>query len=129
MNSIEKDPDQAWLNQLTEQLRESEEKLDYVVETKLTAARARAIAETPVNTLRQRLGFTVTALAGLAICFLVVRTFQPGLFWSEAPSLAQNNLQFEHSIDLPILSSNEDLEFFESLDFIEWIDQRDLTSG
>lgn len=129
MNSIEKDPEQAWLNQLTDQLRESENKLDYVVETKLTAARARAIAETPANPLRQRLGFTVTALAGLALCFLVVRTFQPGLFWNESPSLAQNNLQFEHSIDVPILSSNEDLEFFDSLDFIEWIDQRDLTSG
>ncbi len=122
----------AWIDHLADQLRQSEDSVDFVVESKLTAARARAIAESPVNPLRHRLNFALTAVAGIALCYLAVRIFQPGFAWntdSSIPATAQNNMQFEQSIDLPILSSTEDLEFFDSLDFIEWIDSQDLISG
>jgi len=123
------DKDDAWIHGITGQLRQSEDTIDYVVESKLAAARTRAIAATPVNPIRQRLNIAGAAIAGIALCYLAIRLFQPGLGLSEDPSLAQNTMQFEQSIDLPILSSTEDLEFFDSLDFIEWMDRQDLTSG
>jgi len=123
--------DDAWIEGITDQLRQSEDTVDYVVESRLAAARARAIAVTPVNPIRQRLNMAGTAIAGIALCYLAIRVFQPGLGLSEDPSLqtAHNSMQLEQSIDLPILSSTEDLEFFDSLDFIEWMDKQDLTSG
>ena len=121
--------DDAWVKEVTDQLRQSEDTVDYVVESKLAAARARAVAETPANQIRQRLHIAGTAIAGVALCYLAIQLFQPSLGLSEDPSFAQNNMQLEQSIDLPILSSTEDLEFFDSLDFIEWMDKQDLTSG
>ena len=119
-----------WIEQVTSQLRQSEDSVDYVIESKLAAARARAIAETPASPFRQRLNLAATAIAGLAVCYIAVRFFQPGLGLNETPSQqTAANLTFEESIDLPILSSTEDLEFFDSLDFIEWMDKQDSTNG
>ena len=122
----------AWINQVTEQLRQSEDSVDYVVESKLAAARARAIAKAPQSPYWQRLNLAATAIAGIAVCYLAIRLFQPDIGWNDDNAIVattDNNLQFEQSIDLPILSSSEDLEFFQSLDFIEWVGTQDLTSG
>lgn len=124
--------DDAWVEQLTGPLRQSERSLDYVVESKLAAARANAIAKAPGHPLRHRLNLAGTAIASIALCYLAVRTFQSTVAWNEDLSTlttAQHNLQIEQSVDLPILSSTEDLEFFDSLDFIEWIEMQDLISG
>lgn len=125
-------PNDDWINQATEQLRQSEESVDYVVESKLAAARARAIAKAQPAPFRQRLNLAATAIAGIACCYLAVRLLQPGAGWNEDTATiatAENNMRFEQSIDLPILSSSEDLEFFQSLDFIEWVGTQDLTNG
>jgi len=85
-----------WINQATDQLRRSEDSVDYVVESKLSAARARAIAKAPQNPYRQRLNLAASAVAGIAVFYLAVRVFQPGFSWTDDNTIVaatDNNMQ------------------------------------
>ena len=99
------------LEQRFASLDEREQSIDYVTRTKLSAARARAMDS---GSRFQWLGArTAGAAITLAVCALV---------FVNLPRDAPQSTPLMASQDLPILSSSEDLEFYQSLEFLEWMD-------
>ncbi|OED42164.1 hypothetical protein AB833_07620 [Chromatiales bacterium (ex Bugula neritina AB1)] len=113
------DNDDEWLKQITNQLDASADSVDFVTSSRLSAARARAIA------LPRRpnwLNPFTSVTAAAAMCF-VVYTYYPFTSQQPDPMMA--------SEDLPIFSSNVEIEFIESLEFLEWMDETEepVSSG
>ncbi len=106
--------DDAWLQSITDQLDANTDSIDFVTSSRLSAARARAIA---LPGRSQWLSAFTAVTAAAAMCFLVY-SYYPDTTIHTDPMMA--------SEDLPIFSSNVELEFIESLEFLEWMDETDL---
>lgn len=103
--------DQAWLQKTLASLDTQEQSIDYVTRTKLSAARARALdAGSRFEWFSAR---TAAAAVSLSVGAVVLVNLSPDTPES-TPLMA--------SQDLPILSSSEELEFYQSLEFLEWMD-------
>jgi hypothetical protein len=109
----DKQPDEAWLQDTLAALNTREQQIDYVTRSRLSAARARAVeTESRFRWFNLRLA---VPLATMAVCALVV------LNLPEQPS-APAPAPLMASQDLPILSSGEELDFYQSLELLEWMD-------
>ncbi len=110
-NNADHPADEAWLQKTLTALDTSEQGIDYVTRAKLSAARARA-----VDTGRRFQWFgkyTAATAVTLAVCAVVFMIF-PHQAPAPSPLMA--------SQDLPILSSGEELDFYQSLELLEWMD-------
>lgn len=106
------DDDARWLQNALSELDAQQQSIDYVTRSKLSAARARALDSPP-----QRQWFARPAIATamlLVVCSAVYFNYPQQPPAQSVPLMA--------SQDLPILSSSEDLEFYQSLEFLEWMD-------
>ena len=103
------------------------DKLDFNITSKLAAARHRALAELPESRANapslpawlgwQSLAGSVAALS-LAI-FLVVKIVTP----EQAVSVSDDAIAGVNVMeDLQLLSASDDIEFFQSMEFLEWME-------
>ncbi len=95
--------------------------LDFNVSSKLAAARHRALDQSPANPHRGTWQIATGGGVALAAALVVGSQFyQPATDVTaiDVPAVAQNELME----DLPLLASSDDIEFYQSIEFLEWLE-------
>jgi len=121
--------DELWIKEsLSNHLDAQVESLDYTVTSKLSAARHRALAlEQPKNSIftAKKTWFSWTAaLASTAVLVLAVTAGMRLLPQSQTQTveLAGQMSQAVLLEDLNLLSASDDIEFYQSVEFLEWME-------
>lgn len=123
--------EQAWVKDALQTHLDTEiEKIDFVVSNKLKASRQRALAQgdtsaTPGNQVTGWMPKPALVGSAMVVCLALAL----GNLWvsSGSPEDASSQEQFALSSaglieDLNILSAQDDIEFFQSMEFLEWMD-------
>jgi len=119
MNNSEEEQ-QAWLKETLGELDQQQENIDYVTRSRLSAGRAQAIEKLRAQRASQWRFFN----PGIAVFAMVVVVTTAVLF--NPLSKQQSSLPGElPTQDLPILASSEELDFFQQLEMLEWMDESD----
>ncbi len=120
-NDVNND-EQAFLDSAREQLDRSCDRLDGQTQSRLNSIRHAAIEHGrrhPGRALLAPFGGLVTA----CVLVLVVSVFFQGAD-TPAPAVPDNRSAME---DLDILTSAESLEFFENLEFYQWLEENEAS--
>ncbi len=108
--------EQAFLNQVRQQLDRQADALDELTLARLRAARARALEQVPGRARRR----AWLPAAGMAVAAALVAAV---LLWPSAPRLPAG------ADDLDLLAAGEDLELSEELEFYDWLDSTQSPAG
>lgn len=116
--------DLEWVSDvLGQHMDQRVENLDFTVTSKLSAARRRALSAND-NRFRlpvwQRLG-AVTAVASI-LTLVGLYVYQSGSPQLQQPAIVQQDSSGSLIEDLPLLSSSDDLQFFQTLELLEWME-------
>ena len=121
--------DELWLKQsLRKHLDGQVDDIDFTVASKLSAARHRAIAQEPLKEQKTSLGMSsfnwTSALTSTAVLAMVAvvssQLFRP----SPLPEVEQA-AQVSQDVfmeDIKLLSAKDDIEFYQSVEFLEWME-------
>jgi len=136
--SEEHSDDELWLKGKIQQHLDTEvENLDFNVTSKLSAARHRALDQSTSDTTRSgsdstawKPWFNTRNLAGgTAVLTLAVlignQLYPPAAIQTPTMQIPTENSTLASSDlmeDLTLLSSSDDLEFYQSIEFLEWIE-------
>ncbi len=126
-----KPSEEEFLSRVKTTLDASSERLDELTQARLSAARRRAV-EAATHQERLQIGEILSlrwlsqhrGLVATAATITLATAFMLSLNFSE-PQTAVVTAQLE---DLELLSSSDDLELYENLDFYLWIDDDQLKS-
>ena len=116
--------DRAVQKALNQHLDARVESLDFNVTSKLAAARHRALDQQAAPSLWQSF-FRWQSLAGgtaaLAVAYLIGAQL---LITPEAlqPTVATDPAAGDLMADLPILAEGDDIEFYQNIEFLEWLE-------
>jgi len=120
--------DEQWVRRAVQQHYDQEvENLDFNVVNKLSAARHRALDQDvsgvgKAGAYRPRWSVLLAGSAALALAIVVGKQiYVPGVepLTITAESISPNTSNLIE--DLPLLSATEDIEFYQSLEFLEWM--------
>lgn len=102
--------------------------LDYTVTSKLSAARHRAMSaksESRYKTNTSDAWFSWTTVAGSTAVLAIAAVLGLQMFSSQTMQPADSFDQTAQHVlmeDLNLLSSSDDIEFYQSVDFLEWME-------
>ena len=121
--------DEQWVAQnLQEHLDSKVETLDFNVTSKLSAARRRALASEQTSStsdgFSNKLFKSQALVGGVAVMVLTVFLGSQLMPQQVAPTIEQASELTHTSLieDMTMLSSSEDIEFFEAIEFLEWME-------
>lgn len=120
-NKREKTSEDAFLENIREELDRSCESLDGHTQSRLNSIRHAAIEQgqkSPGRALLAPFGGFVTA----CVLVLLVTVYYPGQTELSSPETPGTVSPIE---DLDILTSNESLDFFENLEFYQWLEENE----
>lgn len=109
---------------LSQHLDNEVEQIDFTVASKLSAARQRALAQQSTSTSWYgRLGWQhlATAVASLALVYVLASQI-PG---TNAPPPTEPGTEFvavNLMEELSLLAEGDDIEFYQNLEFLEWLE-------
>ncbi len=113
---------------LKKSLDQSTESIDAVTSSRLSAARHRALEHAQTSSPWGWLSPWKGGLAALSVCVLALSV----LLNDNDQAQSANTVATEQSgmfADLEILASKDDVEFYESLDFLLWLENAPENSG
>jgi len=120
-NNREKTSEEAFLENIREELDRSCDSLDGHTQSRLNSIRHAAIEhgqKNPGKALLAPFGGLVTA----CVLVLLVTVYYPGQPELSPPEIPGTVSPIE---DLDILTSNESLDFFENLEFYQWLEENE----
>lgn len=124
MKQTDPDPQDAWLKQVKQDLDEASEQLDYRTQMQLRRARQRALNAPKSPPLWQRPPVLVLA-TGLLVALLAVPLWKT----PDNEVKPSNVASLGVLEDLPLLSTEDDLELYQSLEFLQWLEQNHVEMG
>ena len=113
---------------LTASLDQRVESIDAVTSAKLSAARHRALEQSNSPGLWGLFSPWKSGFAVLSICVLAMSLWLNDNDPTQPPSIAASE-QSNMLADLEILASKDGVEFYESLDFLIWLENAPENSG
>ena len=116
MSNTERD-EQAMLKRIKTELDQSSQLLDPHTRHALQASRHAALAQLQKPRWTWQPVAAVATAAGVALLVFAVMTLQ-----------TQENDMIRHADDMSLLSSGEDLEFYENLEFYQWLQYEERSS-
>ena len=116
--------DDQWLkDSLNQHLNAKVDQLDFTVTSKLAAARHRALEQN----IRQSSNWLGVPAASAGVAVLALAVFISGKFYSPAPPITAPTsarvAQSDFMEDLPLLAAADDIEFYQSIEFLEWMEK------
>lgn len=131
-NSSSKHDDHVDFNKIEQLLKNSlnqkTDSIDAVTSAKLSAARHRALEQGSSSSLWLWPSPRISAIAALSVCVLILSSWFSGLDQT-GPLNNVTAEQTEILSDMEILASNDSVEFYESLEFLLWLENAPEISG
>ena len=117
--------EQLFNSALNQHLNTRAENLDYNVTHKLAAARRRVLDQTESSTSvdnewSRLTAASVGALASVSALYFGVKLYAPGSLAPATDSTVVAQSTFIE--DLSLLTASDDIDFFQSIEFLEWIE-------